>query len=378
MAGQKRTRTKYTSIYYNETTKRYDIKYNYTVYSPTGGKDGKGGNTYKSKWVYNIDTISEARRKLAELQAGGAKEEDKEITLAGAFELWKQTLTAAKNGSPVTIRNTEQHLRMIDPFLSKDTKVKDITDTVYLKLCADLREAKFSEETLRSLNATVRKLINLCHKRRLIKENPLDFVDNMKTGTKEDYKLIPKEDFDRLDEYFATHSFVRLGVDNYPTYRLAINLLYYTGIRLGELLALNPEDFDTETARLSITKAYVSDIQLTKAPKNLKKRKIPMPPHVIALASDTLQKTAPKTRIFTMGHGAISQMIKSACTKAGTSDTYNAHAFRHTYISNLIRAGVALPVIERVSGDTQATILKRYSHAFPTDDDAVLEALANL
>lgn len=373
MAGQKRTRTKYKSIYYNETTKRYDIKYNYTVFDPL-----KDRNTYKAKWVYNIATLTEARQKLAQLQAGGAKEEDKDITLAGAFELWKQTLTAARGGSPVTVQNTEQHLRMLSQFIPTDTKVKDITDSVYLKLCADLRAHNYSEETLRSLNATVRKLITLCYKKRLIRENPLAFTDNLRTGTKEDYKLVTKEDYDKLDSYFATHEFKRLGVDNYPTYRLVIALLYYTGIRLGELLALTPEDFDTETGRLSITKAFVSDIKLTKAPKNLKKRQVPMPPEVISLAGDILQKTAPNARIFTMSHGAVSQMITSACTKAGTADSYNAHAFRHTYISNLIRAGVPLPVIERVSGDTQATILKRYSHAFPTDDEAVLEALANL
>ena len=34
MAGQKRTKTKYTGVYFNETTKKYDVKYNYKVYNP--------------------------------------------------------------------------------------------------------------------------------------------------------------------------------------------------------------------------------------------------------------------------------------------------------------------------------------------------------
>ena len=37
---------------------------------------------------------------------------------------------------------------------------------------------------------------------------------------------------------------------------LAVELLYWTGIREGELLALTPADFDLDKAELSITKSY--------------------------------------------------------------------------------------------------------------------------
>lgn len=372
MAGQKRTKTKYTGIYYNEETKKYDIKYNYTVYNPIKKK-----NDYKAKWKYNVQTITEARQILATYKAGGVKAENKEITIKGAFDLWKQHLTATKNGSPVTVQNTEQHLRMINPFLPLDTKIKDINEDVYLKFCSDIREHGYSEETLRSLNATIRKLINLCYKKRLISENPLNFVDNMRTGTKEDFLLIPKSDFDILDTYFQTHSFKRLNVDNYPLYRGIVVILYYTGIRIGELLALTPEDIDTETGRLHITKSFVSDIQLVKAPKNLKKRTVPLTPYCVSVLKTLILQAESGKRLFNFGHGAVSQMIKASCKKAGIP-VYNCHSFRHTYISNLIRAGVPLPVIEKVSGDTQETILKRYSHVFPNDDEMVLDVLENL
>lgn len=56
----------------------------------------------------------------------------------------------------------------------------------------------------------------------------------------------------------------------------------------------------------------------------------------------------------------------------------DCHEFRHTFISNLIKEGVPLPVIEKVSGDTQETILKRYSHMFESDEVMVLIALENV
>lgn len=37
---------------------------------------------------------------------------------------------------------------------------------------------------------------------------------------------------------------------------MAFELLYWCGIRLGELLALTPEDFDLKTDTVSITKSY--------------------------------------------------------------------------------------------------------------------------
>ncbi len=402
MASQKRTKTKYAGVYLNETTKKYDVKYNYKVYNPLTQK-----NDYKAKWVYNLLTITEARAELAKLQAGGVKAEDKDITLQGAFDLWKVKMQA-NNSSPVTIRNTEQHLRMISQFIPLETRLKDITEDIYLKFCSDIRSHGYADETLYSLNASFRKLINLAHKKRLIKENILDYADNMKTKQKEDYRLIDYEEFELLDTYFKNNNFVRLGVNNYPKYRLLINLLYFTGMRIGEVLALTYNDFerfsyykkgddrpirlvpssdDTQNehlqgTRVKVTKAYVSDIKLTKDPKNFKKRTIPLPPAAERLVMRAIESQkqvggSPDDKIFNWGHGAVSTMIKNACKKVNIP-TCGCHDFRHTYISNLIKNGVPLPVIEKVSGDTQGTILKRYSHMFESDEVMVLMAMSNL
>lgn len=391
MASQKRTKTKYPGVYLNETTKKYDVKYNYKVYNPLKQK-----NDYKSKWVYNLISVTEARAELAKLQSGGIKPEDNNITLQGTLELWKIKMQA-NNSSPVTIRNTEQYLRMISQFIPLETRVKDITEDAYLKFCSDIRMYGYSEETLYILNATLRKLINLAYQKRLVKDNILAYADNMKTKTKETYRLVGHVEFELLNSYFENNRFVRLGVDNYPKYRLLLNLLYYTGIRIGEALALTYNDFEkfsyykkgdeTENKylqgmRVRITKSYVSDIKLTKDPKNLKKRTIPLPPAAEELAAAALQNQIQiggslDEKIFNWAHSSVVTMLKNACKKIDIP-ACTCHDFRHTYISNLIKNGVPLPVIEKVSGDTQNTILKRYSHMFETDEFMVLSAMTNL
>lgn len=404
MAGQKRTKTKYPGIYFNETTQKYDVKYNYKVYNPLTKK-----NDYKQKWAYNFLTLTEARAELAKLQSGGVKPEDKDITLGGAFELWK--LKATTQGfSPVTISNTEDHMKMIYQFIHKDTRLKDITEQVYLQFCSDIKNHGYADETLHSINATFRKLINLCYKKKLVKENILDYSDNLRTKAKETYRLIEHDEFMQLQAYFRDNKFVRLGINNYPIYRFLVYLLYYTGMRIGEALALTYNDFETfsyykkddpdkpqvrlvpssddvdgkhlQGMRVRITKAFVSDIKLTKDPKNYKKRTIPLPDYVERLFIITKENHLQSggsldDRIFDFGHGAASSMIKNACKKINIP-VCTCHDFRHTYISNLIKNSVPLPVIEKVSGDTQQTILKRYSHMFESDEVMVLTALKDL
>ena len=115
----KRTATKHKSIYFNESTRMYDVKYNFTVYDVTTKK-----NKYCQKWVYGIGTISEAKKVLADLVQNGVKEKDKEITLEGAFEFWKK-YAERKPLSLITIRNTTQHYNVIIKYIPKDTKIKN-------------------------------------------------------------------------------------------------------------------------------------------------------------------------------------------------------------------------------------------------------------
>jgi len=398
----KRKTTNYKSIYYNETTKKYDVKYNFKEYNVKTGK-----NKYRSKWIYNLNTITEAKAELAKLQTGGVKTGDKDITLEGAYDLWL-IKAPGQNFSPVSIRNTHQQIRMVYQFVPATTKLKDIDEDVYYKFCSDIRKHGYSEETIHSINATFRKMINLAYKKKLIKENILNYADNIKTKKKEDYKTISKEAFIKIDKYFKENEFWRMGINNYPKYRLLFNILYYTGLRIGECIALTYIDFEEfmyehkkdetiikynpinedsdkkpfQGTRIKIDKSYVSGLKLTKEPKNYKKRSIPLSPApeslFLLIKEEHLQKGGKlEDKIFNWEYGLCDTILKKACS-ALDFPKYTCHDFRHTFISNLIRKGVPLPVIEKASGDTQQTILKRYSHMFEGDEMMILTALKDL
>ena len=388
----KRTKTKYKSIYYNENTKKYDVKYNYKEYDIKSGK-----NRYRAKWSYNLNTLTEARAELARLQTSGVKTDDKDITLSGAYDLWK-IKAIGQNFSPVTIKNTSNFMDMIYQFVPASTLLKNIDEDVYYKFCASIRSAGYSEETLFSLNTTFRKVINYAFKKRLISENFLLYTENMKTKRKEDYRIITKEEF----------KCIRKNENTYKKYRFIYNLLYYTGIRIGEALALTYSDFETfdyykktdekplliaptseatsnkhlQGMRIIVDEAYVSREKLLKDTKNYKKRTVPLSPAptrlYMRLKEEHLQSGGSlEDRIFTLTYSAYDTTIRKACKKLNI-ETCSCHDFRHTFISNLIKKNIPLTVIEKVSGDNQNTILQRYSHMFESDEVMILSALQDL
>lgn len=390
----KRTKTKYTGIYFNESTKRYDVKYNFTILDVATGK-----NVYKSQWQYGFQLLKDAQVALADMKANGFKAKETEITLEGALELWLK-YAKQKNLSAATVRNTKQHYQVITKYIPKYTKLKNLNEDIYLDAMASARADGYSEESLHSYNATFRKFVRLAYRKKLIATNFLDMADNFPTEQKKDYRLVTHEEYEMLDQYFKKGGFVRRGVDNFKEYRLLFAILYYCGLRIGEALSITMDDFvvfdhnkkgkgpkvwvsvtpaDTKREHLPgknliVKKSFSSTSKQIKGTKNKKDRTIPISPHVDYLLGHLNKsfeyQTNPasrKERIFNWTDGAVNDTLKRACERLGIPPI-TCHDFRHTFISNLIRKSVPLSVIEKVSGDTQETILKRYSHMFESDE----------
>lgn len=394
MPGQKRIKTEYRNIYYNTNTGRYDVKYNYKIYNALKQK-----NDYKSKWKYGISSIEEAKKELAFLKNKRDESNGTGITIKGAFDLWKNK-ACAQGYSKMTVVNTENYVKMLGEVISTDTKIEDISAELYDEIFAKCR-GKYKDETIKTLNATFRKLINLSYKKRLLNENPLGRMDNVKAQKTDKIRIITSEEWKRIDEHFSNNSFANTNC------RFMFNVLYYTGIRIGECLALTWADFEffdpnakKESSdgaissmeyssdvneenilrmRLNINKTILRDGTPMNTTKNKKNRKIPLSPIVIKLyqkEAETWQRDK-ADRIFCGTYNTYVSYLTAACKKIEIPHC-SCHSFRHTFISNLMRKGVPLPVIEKVSGDTQKTIFERYSHMFDDDDGLVLDALENL
>ena len=150
----------------------------------------------------------------------------------------------------------------------------------------------------------------------------------------------------------------------------ACDMLYWCGIREGELLALTPADFDFEKHTVTINKSYQrlnkQDVITTpKTPKS--NRVIQMPQFLCDEIQDYLKQlygVEPDSRIFPISKNYLHREMDRGCKETGVK-RIRIHDLRHSHISLLIDMGfTALAIAERV-GHESIAITSRYALLSP-------------
>ena len=151
----------------------------------------------------------------------------------------------------------------------------------------------------------------------------------------------------------------------------AFEMLYWTGIREGELLALTPAGFNFEKKTLRINKSYQrlegeAVIMDLKTPKS--NRTIVMPDFLAIEMEDFIKSIygiKMNDRIFTISKSYLHHEMDRGAKLAGVK-RIRIHGLRHSHISLLINLGFsALAIGERV-GHEAVDITYHYAHLFPT------------
>ena len=175
-----------------------------------------------------------------------------------------------------------------------------------------------------------------------------------------------------------------------------------TGVRIGELCALNPDaDINREQKYISITKSagrrkdkYTGEVSIKIGPPKTKYsvRKIPLLPSVevmidrqLKLVNEWRQKAGASWNennlLFPTEEGNLRNLsgLRTAMgrilERAGL-EHMSIHALRHTYATTALNAGVAAQNVARLLGHKDgATTLKFYAHYIDTEAIAQLEKL---
>ena len=165
-----------------------------------------------------------------------------------------------------------------------------------------------------------------------------------------------------------------------PQSYYAFEVLYWCGIREGELLALTAADFDLEKGLLSITKSYQrlkgrDIITDPKTPKSV--RVIQMPQFLTEEIRDyfkSIYKLQPNDRIFPLKKSYLHHEMDRGSKSAGVK-RIRIHDLRHSHVSLLIEMGFsALAIADRV-GHESIDITYRYAHLFPTRQQEMADKL---
>lgn len=196
-----------------------------------------------------------------------------------------------------------------------------------------------------------------------------------------------KDNYWTYEEY---NRFITNVDDNY--YSLIFKFLYYTGVRLGELRALNWNDIDFIKKTLSITKSMSKDSfqkgSIIVSPKT--KNSIRTLDLSNNLINELLAYKEEQQKIYgfnnnwyvfggfqylgiTTLRNKLNQYIKIANVKKIT-----IHGFRHSHVSLLIDIGCDFKDVAERIGDTIKMVQETYYHMFPERKKIIIERLNNL
>ena len=169
------------------------------------------------------------------------------------------------------------------------------------------------------------------------------------------------------------------------TLSVAFTILFYCGLRVGELLALTHNDIDLESSRLSITKTYkrFKGTDLILQPKTKASvRNIKMPAIVHKMLSEYLLKLPsdnPQERIFqAISYNSLYRAIHSEAKLLGLKEI-RVHDLRHSCASMLANAGCDYEQIKAFLGHNDVRVtLNIYTHLYPHKFDDIANKIDKL
>ena len=234
----------------------------------------------------------------------------------------------------------------------------------------DEKKKPYSQTYLKTLHNQLSAIFNHAVRYYELRSNPAAKAGNM--GSEEHKEML----FWTKEEYLK---FADAMMDK-PVSYYAFEILYWCGLRMGELLALTPVDFNFETHTLRINKSYqrLHREDVITPPKTLKSnRTIKMPQFLCDEIQDYLKMLyEPKEdeRIFTISKSYLHHEMNRGSKVSGVK-RIRVHDLRHSHVSLLINMGFTVLAIADRMGHESIDITYRYAHLFPSEQTQMAEQL---
>ncbi len=279
---------------------------------------------------------------------------------------------------PTTVENKKYIIdKKILPYF-KDQKVCDIDNLKIRKWQDEMLSYRdesnqgFSQTYLRSLHQQMSAIMNYAVKHYGLPSNPCRIAGSIGRAKADEMSIWTQEQFEQF-----------LSVIKTPTMHISFQILFWTGIREGELLALSPADL-LETRELNIDKNYAlvggqGMILPPKTPKS--RRKIAIPEFLYTELKDYISRLygiQNDDRIFEFTKSALYHAMKIGAEKAGVP-RIRIHDLRHSNASLLIHMGVdIMEVSRRLGHESTKTTWDTYGHLYPDESQKTAQRLDEL
>lgn len=230
---------------------------------------------------------------------------------------------------------------------------------------------KYSPRYLKTIHNQLSAIFNHAVKFYGLKENPAAKVGNMGKATGAEMLFWTQDEYQKFSDVMMDK----------PLSFYAFEMLYWCGIREGEMLALTPSDFDFEKGTVSITKSYqrIKGRDVITDPKTPKSnRVIKMPDFLVEEIKEYIKQLygiQPKDRLFEVTKSYLHHEMDRGSKEAGVKGI-RIHDLRHSHISLLIEMGYSAVAIADRVGHESINITYNYAHMFPSTQDDMANRLS--
>lgn len=173
-----------------------------------------------------------------------------------------------------------------------------------------------------------------------------------------------------------------LDTEKDPTYRLILDLMWTTGARISEILALTPSCFDhdgydylVQLKTLKQRPGRPRKASLQRSPK----RYIPIVDYPLQdriqsyLYAGRFKKTE---RIFPMARQTVNRHIKKLVERVGGAPfSISCHTFRHSFAIHLLLHGRPLKIVSKLLGHKSINSTEIYTNVLTIDGGHFLEGV---
>ena len=252
-----------------------------------------------------------------------------------------------------------------------DKRVNDITAADIRQWQNELIKMGYSPTYLKTINNQLSAIFNYAVRYYDLKSNPCVKAGSMGKSKAEEMDFWTGEEFRKFID----------SVMNKRLSYMAFMTLYWTGMRMGELLALNPKDIDLEKRTISITKSYqrLGKKDVITPPKTPKSKRVITIPEFLAADikdyMDSLYELQENDRLFPITKYYLEHEMQRGIKESGVK-RIRVHDLRHSHASMLIELGFSpLEIANRLGHEKVETTLNTYAHLYPNKQTKLAERL---
>lgn len=256
------------------------------------------------------------------------------------------------------------------PYFGK-MKLNEIKAADIRKWQNELMQQGYAPTYLRTINNQLAAIFNYAVKYYDLPNNPCRKAGSMGKGKADEMQFWTKEEFEQ---------FIDVVMNKQQSY-MAFMTLFWTGMRMGELLALVVSDVDFQKRTISITKSYqrIGGRDVITEPKTPKSKRVITIPKFLAIDLqdylNSMYGIQDEDRLFPITKYYLEHEMERGIKGSGVK-RIRIHDLRHSHASMLVEMGFSpLEIAVRLGHEKIETTLNTYSHLYPNKQEQLADKL---